>query len=1315
MDISNVAKVLVLAAVAALVAGCGGSSSNASPGSVVVEVPVTDPGGGGGGGGGGTPPPSGGAPVASVIPAALNTVISDSGTTAPAAFDNKPIFNIDVSALTNGQLDPAGLVIGNDSIFQVSGGALRITPPAGTPAPASGDGKDVELDDGSGTASASQLPECQWEIAPGAIIVGETAEDFIVIEQDCAIIADGTDPDSDTGFQPIVFTALAEINGTAEDDDRGLWGGLVINGTAPINDCPEGVEGGTAECVKEGEANSGTFGGADANDHSGILRYVSVRYAGSFVDTENQLNGIAFQGVGDETEIEYVQVHNNLDDGIEFFGGTANARYVVLTGNADDSLDWTDGWNGSIQYLYIEQTNSADHAIEADNREGDEDLLPRSDPKIANMTVLGKSDERALRIRRGTGLTLSNSFVDGSDSCVRVDGRSRDFLGGGTLETDGDVIFQGVSLACANTTDTDDDGAVATYLAGATNVSTTGDSVDPVVIGDSFFEDTDYIGAFGATDWTEGWTLGGSVSAPTQPDFGCPAGTTASAEVIDGQRVCQLSGTITSDLLLTANNLYQLIGKVQIGDDNSNSAVLTLQAGATVFGTSPDTFLQISRGSQIIANGTRTAPVVFTADEDVRGLVNVDTDRGLWGGLVINGNAPINDCPEGQTGGTAGCTKEGEANSGTFGGSQPEDSSGVLNYVSVRYAGSFVDTENQLNGIAFQGVGSGTEVDFVQVHNNLDDGIEFFGGTVNASHIVLTGNADDSLDWTDGWSGSVQYLIIDQSDDSADNGIEADNREGDETAEPRALPSIANMTLTGIAGERGVYLRRGTGLELYNSIVQGSDNCLRVAGDSLNQLGTGIQFGGVTFDCATVIEGDDVPAIQAELDASENVAEDGTLVVPVDLSANEFFDDAPFVGAIQSEADDWTLGWTIGMPSASADFPCPAGTTEVTSLDGTTRTCSLAGTYTADLALARNNIYVLDGRVAIGGDNVDPASLSIESGTRIVGDDPEDFILISRGSQIWANGTQNAPITFTASDDILGNIADPATTRGLWGGLVINGNAPINDCPEGETGGTAACIKEGEANSGTFGGDQPNDNSGRLRYVVVKFAGSFVDTENQLNGIAFQGVGDATEVDFIEVFNNLDDGIEFFGGTVNASHVVLVGNADDSLDWTDGWTGVMQFVHIQQSADSADNGIEADNREGDELLTPVSEPTIANKSILGVSGERGVYLRRGTGLQLWNSEVSGSDNCLRIAGESLNLLGTGITFQGVTLDCTTAIEGDDVPAIQTFIDGSTNVTTDGSAAVPVTLPDSPLLDADGSDVVGSNVDDWGDDWTVGLD
>jgi len=228
-------------------------------------------------------------------------------------------------------------------------------------------------------------------------------------------------------------------------------------------------------------------------------------------------------------------------------------------------------------------------------------------------------------------------------------------------------------------------------------------------------------------------------------------------------------------------------------------------------------------------------------------------------------------------------------------------------------------------------------VDYIQVHNNLDDGIEFFGGTVNAKHVVLTGNADDSLDWTDGWTGSIQYLVIDQAADTGDNGIEADNREGDENATPRSRPKIANMTITGHPGERAIRLRRGTGLELYSSVVQDSERCLRIQGESLNLLGGGITFEGLSFDCDTVVEGDDVSAINNLLGASSNVSTTGQSVPAADLSAVSFFDATDFIGAVESNDEDWTTGWTVAMPSATADFACPDGTAQISEVGGQER------------------------------------------------------------------------------------------------------------------------------------------------------------------------------------------------------------------------------------------------------------------------------------------------------------------------------------------------------------------------------------------
>jgi hypothetical protein len=1141
---------------------------------------------------------------------------------------------------------------------------------------------------------SAQAQDCVLDIAPGAVISGSSSSDFLVIEQGCQINAAGTRE------QPINFTAFEAVMGSVESSARGLWGGLVINGFAPINDCPEGAEGGTAQCTKEGEANSGLFGGDDPEDNSGVLTYVVVSYAGSNVDPENQLNGIAFQGVGSGTTVDYVQVHNNLDDGIEFFGGTVNASHVVLTGNADDSLDWTDGWQGAVQFLYVEQQSGGDNLIEADNREGDENAQPRSIPYISNMSGYGVAGENGLRLRRGTGLFLTNSIVTGSTSCLQIEGVSVDLLGS-------DLTIGGTSFGCSETATGDSSATVDAYLDSADEVSTDGGQVNAVPTSNSFFQAVDYVGAFNGSDWTSGWTVAGSVSNPGAPSLGCPAGTEEAAQEVAGSRVCELTGEVTSNVTLTPGNLYELVGKVVIGGDNQDSATLTVQSGVTVYGGTSSDFLVISRGSRLVVNGTRSAPVTFTGIDDLLGNADEDT-RGLWGGVVINGNAPINDCPEGAEGGTAACTKEGEANSGLFGGDDPADSSGSLKYMVVKYAGSNVDPENQLNGIAFQGVGSGTSVEFVQVYNNLDDGVEFFGGNVNVKYLVLTGNADDSLDWTDGWQGSLQYVQIDQADNAGDNGIEADNREGDENAQPRSRPSIANMTINGNSGERGILLRRGTGAFIYNSRVNGSASCLEVSGESVALEGTDIVFDGVSLGCdVTVSDGN--AETQAWLDSS-NVNQDGGAVAPADLSADSFFDDTDYIGAVQDPANDWVAGWTVGMPDTTPPVAgCPAGTADGPSIAGTP-SCTLSGTIVSDLTLTRGNYYVLDGKVVVGGDNTDSAVLTIESGTTIIGDDDADFLVISRGSRIRALGTNMAPVTLTAIEDIQG---DPnlANARGLWGGLVINGNAPINDCPEGAQGGTAACTKEGEANSGLFGGADDGDNSGVLRYVVVKYAGSNVDPENQLNGIAFQGVGSGTTVDYIQVHNNLDDGIEMFGGSVNLKHVVLSGNADDSMDWTDGWTGNAQYVQIVQAADAGDNGIEADNREGDENAQPRSNPTIANMSIQGNSGERGILLRRGTGADIYNSLVTGSATCFEVAGESVALLGTDINLASVSFGCETVSGGVD-PELQNYLDGAPNVTQDGSTPSATSLPNNGFFEQNSA--IGSDFASWKGAWVFGL-
>ena len=274
--------------------------------------------------------------------------------------------------------------------------------------------------------------------------------------------------------------------------------------------------------------------------------------------------------------------------------------------------------------------------------------------------------------------------------------------------------------------------------------------------------------------------------------------------------VIVVQGDISTDTTWSEDNTYVLSGAVFV-----RGATLTIEPGTLIVGESATNgTLVIDRGAKIMANGTAKKPIVFTSDQPVG-----ERGRGDWGGLIINGFAPLN-VPGGEA--------EGEGDTGTYGGNDPADNSGVLRYVRVEFAGTEFSPDNELNGIAFQGVGSGTIVEFVQVHFNKDDGIEFFGGTVNVMYAVCTAIGDDSFDATDGWTGYGQFWIGQQRGDDADQGIEFDNNAEDNTLKPWTQPMIYNVTLIGDpdsneGGESdlGMLLREGTAGTFANFIVTG--------------------------------------------------------------------------------------------------------------------------------------------------------------------------------------------------------------------------------------------------------------------------------------------------------------------------------------------------------------------------------------------------------------------------------------------------------------------------------------------------------------
>lgn len=779
------------------------------------------------------------------------------------------------------------------------------------------------------------------------------------------------------------------------------------------------------------------------------------------------------------------------------------------------------------------------------------------------------------------------------------------------------------------------------------------------------------------------------------PTAGCPTGTTettfaeVSADGFADVDVCVLgsdsgSTIITTDLNIPANTTIAIQGPVFIGEDNKDGAgtpvTLTIGAGARFFGaaasgtsTATDDYLVITRGSTIEAVGTESAPIRFTAraainDEEAgSNLIELGTNA-QWGGLVINGFAPINACSDSTaTGGTADCEKSGEGSSGLFGGAISNDDSGTLNYVIVEYAGARLTNTDELNGIAFQGVGSGTDVDYVQVHNNLDDGIEWFGGTVNARHVAITGAGDDSLDWTDGWTGKLQFAAVRSTVPSSDDprGIEADNRDGDNDKTPFSSPSISNFTLLGTTGnQQGMLLRRGTQGNLVNGIIVDFETGIDV--DDTETF-TGYTNGDLVVesifldnDANFATDTDGVPAFpgSANLVEGTNSLEDrflpGTQELGVDvstvLSGDAFFDTTSYVGAFspsESAANSWANFTLAGTVFPEVDPECPTGTQEEGTLDGKVL-CTIDGSnpITTDLELVDGDvlIYEVDGAVFIGTDaGPDPlaplagsatASLTIEPGVTVVGEGNGDYLVISRGSQIFSNGTEGRPVVFTAKGALDGSVTLDDDTKGLWGGVIINGRAPINACADSlATGGTVDCEKAGEGSSGFFGGATADDDSGSLTYTRVQYAGVRLTNTDELNGIAFQGVGSGTDVSYIQVYNNLDDCFEWFGGTVSVDHMVSLGCGDDSFDWTDGWIGSLQYGIVYSGVSSATGGlsddprgIEGDNRDGDNSKTPVSSPNVSNVTIISggdASSDTGVLLRRGMQGNIVNGIVVG--------------------------------------------------------------------------------------------
>jgi hypothetical protein len=300
--------------------------------------------------------------------------------------------------------------------------------------------------------------------------------------------------------------------------------------------------------------------------------------------------------------------------------------------------------------------------------------------------------------------------------------------------------------------------------------------------------------------------------------------------VVPGTKTIMLN--ITDDCELGADSTYNLQGLTFV----KFGTTLTIGAGATIKGKTDGSLaaLIVEKGGYINAIGTASKPIVFTAGTSA-------PVRSDFGGIVILGRAPLN-VPNSSTDieGLVGVP---------YGGAEVADSSGVLKYVRIEFAGRLLGTDNELNGLTMGGVGSKTQVSYVHMREGLDDCFEWFGGTVSASHLVATGCDDDMFDYDLGWSGTLQFGLgahVGVTNTDA-NGIEGDGRNGAEESTPRTSPNIANLTLIGtnVGGGNsmnGMRLRRGVAGHIYNSFVTGfgkgtvSGSAIRVDGNTSIRL-----------------------------------------------------------------------------------------------------------------------------------------------------------------------------------------------------------------------------------------------------------------------------------------------------------------------------------------------------------------------------------------------------------------------------------------------------------------------------------------------
>lgn len=323
---------------------------------------------------------------------------------------------------------------------------------------------------------------------------------------------------------------------------------------------------------------------------------------------------------------------------------------------------------------------------------------------------------------------------------------------------------------------------------------------------------------------------------------------------------------------------------------------------------------------------------------------------------------------------------------------------------------------------------------------------------------------------------------------------------------------------------------------------------------------------------------------------------------------------------------------------------------------------TVSGDITSNTTWTKDKIVYLDGRVIVQA----PAELTIQAGTVIKGlagtGSNASVLVVGVGAKIHATGTVSEPIIFTSEDDeiIPGQIASPNLTianKGLWGGVIILGDAPISP----STGTTAEIEGIPAGTQGTtYGGSDVSDDSGEFQYCSIRHGGVIIGAGNEINGLTLGGVGNATDIDHVEVYGNLDDGIEFFGGSVNVSNTIVVKIDDDCYDVDQSYSGTISNFMAIVSPTADGDAFEIDGPEGSSNNTGLF--TFDKGLILGTTASTNAdYLVCKSNAQgtLQNVHFTNFNSGARVkvegSGAYANYNGTGsssLTLQNNTFDVT---------------------------------------------------------------